>query len=81
MECPECGKKAIVAYKQEYRQNQGEPISEVRTYVCMDIECAESFAYRNTYMGKRERLDAKKFIRQYNKQTQTRNQEELFEED
>jgi len=81
MECPECGSKAVVAYKREYRQAWGEPTSEVRAYVCTDLECMNTFAYRNTYIGKRERLDAKKFLRQYNAQKEKSSQEELFEDD
>ena len=81
MECPKCGKKAIVAYKQEYRQLQGEPITEVRAYVCTDFNCMETFAYRNTYIGPRERLDAERFLRKYNEQKEKANQEDLFNDD
>lgn len=80
MECPECGSEAKVASKREYRHDQGEPITEIRTYACMNLECAHGFVYRNSYLKETERFDVKRFIRQYEKRYNN-NQEELFTEE
>lgn len=80
MECPKCEHKAVVAYKRPYRLTQGDPLFEIRVYVCENLDCMYSFSYRNQYLGPNERFDAAKFLRAYEKQ-KNKNQQSLFEEE
>jgi hypothetical protein len=82
MECPKCESKAIVYDTKKYRYNAGEPITEVRSYACTNLKCQFAFAYKNTFMGERERFDVERFLRQYEKQkAQAAGQSELFDGD
>lgn len=72
MECPKCEEKAIVADTENYRYNPGEPLTQIRVYVCTNMECLHAFTYRNTFLSAAERRDAKKFIKRYRKQEEDR---------
>lgn len=50
---------------------------EVRTYVCETLTCLTAFTYRNTFMTENERVDAERFIRNYNRRKEE-NQQSLF---
>jgi len=80
MECPKCGNRAYVTKKYEYRHKAGEPLEEIRVYVCENMTCLHSFAYRNTYLEPRERTDAERFLKRIKAKEKT-NQEELFNEE
>lgn len=83
MECPECGAESIVAYRREYRHEQGEPLTEVRAYVCKNPIEPHAFLYRNSYLRRADRLDAARFMRQYERQRERSltGQEEMDFED
>lgn len=84
MTCPKCESIAVVAEGPRiYRRKHGDPIEEVRVYVCRNWECLYSFMYRNTFVKEMERRDAAKFLKAYEKQLekQRSGQEELFEKE
>jgi hypothetical protein len=72
MECPKCESKAIVADTKNYRHKPGEPITQIRVYVCTNPECLNSFTYRNTYLDIADRRDAFKFLTRYEREKQRR---------
>lgn len=81
MECPKCGHKAIVVDKEEYRHEAGDPLSEVRTYACMNEACLHGFQYRNSYLKPTERLNVAKFIRRYKASVSKGQSEMEFQDD
>lgn len=67
MECPKCESKAICVDTEDYRLNASEPLTQVRTYACSNVECLHGFQYRSSYLKETERLDVEKFIKRYNR--------------
>ena len=83
MKCPKCQGEARCADKRDYIYPGDSNITEVRAYVCINLDCLYSFTYRNSFLSELKRRDAKKWIESYErireKQLNQDNQEELFD--
>jgi hypothetical protein len=79
VECPKCEAKAYQYAKREIRQRAGEPITEIRSYACSNLECEYAFSYKNIFMTERDRIDVARWIKKY--EERKTNQSNLFEED
>ncbi len=87
MECPKCESKAMVADIRRYRKKAGEPLYEIRTYVCSNYACLHAFTYRNSYLDEAGRIDAKRWLDSYHRRNEEKDtaqlslQEQLNQED
>lgn len=82
MQCPKCESEAYVAKKEGKRPNQGEPLTEYRTYVCSNWDCLHGFVYRNRYLNDTERMDTARWLKSYErrKADAAAGQGDMFEE-
>lgn len=82
MICPKCNAKVIVAETRPYIPPGESILSEIRVYVCQNLNCLHSFTYRNIYLGENKRRDVIKHLQAYErmKNKLDKEQTDLFEE-